>query len=143
MMGMMMGGPMGAAAMNGASKKSNPAQKGQKGSKSVAQPNVNIPDAQDPAYPAAVLANVPITLLVTLLGVGKKTGVDWEHLNPVTAGGKTPKEGLTFIEATLKHTLENTEWTEGKASQQLKEVLENLTEVHALPFVIRKPLTCL
>lgn len=121
---------MGAAAMrNGMN--GTPARQGKRGKErfeSVSRAATNIADADDPAYPAAAVASVPITLLVTLLGAGKTTGVDWDHLNPPAAGGKPQKQGITFIEATLKHTLENTPWTSGTASQQLRETLENLCE---------------
>ena len=116
-------------------------KKGKKGPNPVSRQDVNIPDSQDPAYAAAISVNVPITLLVTLLGVGKQISVDWEHLDPMTAGGKPPKEGLTFIGTTLIHTLDKTEWTEGKASQQLKEVLRNLIAVETLLSTTRRLLT--
>jgi hypothetical protein len=115
------GGPQAPAARTG--------RKGEKVAKTVSsQLNVTVGDANDPAYLVATQVDVPITYLVTVLGVGTEKGVDWEHLNP-PKDGKPKKEGLTFVAATLNHTLESTQWTEGEASQQLKDVLSKLKGV--------------
>ena len=135
MMGMMLGGPMGAMAGPRAGNDSKQQTKGKKSKdadrpNTVSQPNVTIADANDPAYKVAGEVAVPITLLTTLLGAFNNTGVDWENLTPKASVGEKPKDGLTFIEITIKHTLGSTQWGEGEASQQLKAVLTKLSEVY-------------
>ena len=94
------------------------------------QLNVAIVDTNDPAYLAANHISASITLLATILGAGSSTGVDWEHLDSTpVAGGTAPKNGLTYICSTLTHTLESTQWTDGSASQELKDVLTKLATV--------------
>ena len=105
-------------------------QKKKKGKKSKSlKKDLNVADADDPAYKTAGLVKVPVNLLATLLGVGTDKGIDWDHLQPKIEEGEKPKEGLTFLEAMISHALTSTQWSEGEASKSLKEALEDVTEV--------------
>ncbi|KZT01678.1 uncharacterized protein LAESUDRAFT_663435 [Laetiporus sulphureus 93-53] len=78
-------------------------------------------DSNDPAYPAAVVCSDMLITLSTMLDTNPEDGPDWQSFIPKEDSGM--KSGLTCVKVTLKHQIDNVQWTEAAPSIELRSAI--------------------